>query len=106
MAMAWKATGEPTVREQRDKWVVRVDGIDTETGRHRPKQLGTYQLQRAALAGARRAVADRPQTARGTVSWLVRRHVESRTDVSVKAREQYAWSIPPIERGLGAIRLQ
>ena len=31
-AMAWKATGQPTVRKQRDKWVVRVDGIDTATG--------------------------------------------------------------------------
>jgi len=30
--MAWKATGQPTVRKQRDKWVVRVDGIDTSTG--------------------------------------------------------------------------
>jgi len=42
--MAWKATGQPTVRKQRDKWVVRVDGIDTATatGKHRPRQLGTY----------------------------------------------------------------
>ena len=32
--MAWKPTGQPTVRRQREKWVVRVDGIDTETGRH------------------------------------------------------------------------
>jgi hypothetical protein len=38
--MAWKATGQPTVRKQRDKWVVRVDGIDTATGKHRPRQLG------------------------------------------------------------------
>ena len=30
--MGWKATGQPTVRKQRDKWVVRVDGIDTATG--------------------------------------------------------------------------
>ena len=30
--MAWKAIGHPTVRKQRDKWVVRVDGIDTVTG--------------------------------------------------------------------------
>jgi site-specific recombinase XerC len=29
--MGWKATRQPTVRQQRDKWVVRVDGIDTET---------------------------------------------------------------------------
>lgn len=58
--MAWKATGEPTVRTQRDKWVVRVDGIDTETGRHRPRQIGTYASQRAAVAAARSALtADR-----------------------------------------------
>lgn len=30
------------MRRQRDKWVVRVDGIDTATGKHRPRQLGTY----------------------------------------------------------------
>ena len=40
--MAWKPTGRPTVRQQREKWVVRVDGIDTETGKHRPRQLGTF----------------------------------------------------------------
>lgn len=39
--MAWKATGQPTVPKQRRKWVVRVDGIDTVTGKHKPKQLGT-----------------------------------------------------------------
>lgn len=43
--MAWKATGQPTVRKQRDKWVVRVDGIDTGTGQHRPRQLGTFNSQ-------------------------------------------------------------
>ena len=42
--MGWKATGAPTVRKQRDKWVVRVDGIDTATGKHRPRQLGTYAV--------------------------------------------------------------
>lgn len=31
-AMGWKATGQPTVRQQRDKWVVRVDGIDRGCG--------------------------------------------------------------------------
>ena len=49
--MGWKATGAPTVRKQRDKWVVRVDGIDTATGKHRPRQLGTYPSQRAAPGG-------------------------------------------------------
>ena len=42
--LAWKPTGRPTVRQQRDKWVVRVDGIDTETGKHRPRQLGTFAI--------------------------------------------------------------
>jgi hypothetical protein len=43
--MAWKPTGSPIVRKQRDKWVVRVD---TTTGKHKPKQLGTYKSQRSA----------------------------------------------------------
>ncbi len=103
--MAWKATGRPTVRKQRDKWVVRVDGIDTATGKHRPRQLGTYQSQRSAHAAARSMRADDRSTERGTVSWLVRRYVASRTDITPKAQEQYAWAIPHIESGLGAIPL-
>ena len=42
---------------------------------------------------------------RGTVSWLVCRYVAGRTDITPKAQEQYAWAIPHIEAGLGAIRL-
>jgi len=103
--MGWKATGQPTVRKQRDKWVVRVDGIDTATGKHRPRQLGTYQSQRSAQAAARSMRADDRSTERGTVSWLVRRWVASRTDISEKAQEQYAWAIPHIEDGLGAVPL-
>ncbi len=103
--MAWKATGQPTVRKQRDKWVVRVDGIDTSTGKHRPRQLGTFASQRSATAAARSFRAEETTIERGTVSWLVRRYVESRNDITVKAKEQYAWAIPHIEGGLGAIRL-
>ena len=33
------------------------------------------------------------------------RYVESRNDTTVKSKEQYAWAIPHIEKGLGAIRL-
>jgi integrase len=101
--MGWKATGAPTVRKQRDKWVVRVDGIDTATGKHRPRQLGTYSSQRAALTAARAGQADRRSTERGTVSWLVRRYVAGRTDITLKSRESYQWAIPHIEAGLGAI---
>jgi hypothetical protein len=35
VAMAWKPTGRPMMRQQRDRWVVRVDGLDTETGKPR-----------------------------------------------------------------------
>lgn len=103
--MAWKATGQPTVRKQRDKWVVRVDGIDTGTGQHRPRQLGTFNSQRSALAAARSTRAEDRSTERGTVSWLVRRYVAGRTDITLKSREQYEWAIPHIENGLGAIQL-
>lgn len=50
--MAWKPTGAPAVRKQRRRWVVRIDGFDTETGRKRPRQLGTYDNRRAAQAAA------------------------------------------------------
>jgi hypothetical protein len=103
--MSWKAIGQPTVRKQRDKWVVRIDGIDTATGKHRPRQLGTYASQRSALAASRAQRAEARSTERGTVSWLVRRYVASKSDITPKAREQYAWAIPHIEQGLGAIPL-
>jgi integrase len=103
--MGWKATGQPTVRKQRDKWAVRVDGIDTETGKHRPRQLGTYPSQRTALKAARSVSVQARVATRDTVGWLVRRYVGSRSDVTLKAREQYEWAIPHIEAGLGAIRL-
>lgn len=101
--MGWKATGEPTVRRQRDKWVVRVDGIDTETGRHRPRQLGTYQSKRAAAAATRAAVREGLVSEQGTLGWLVNRYVASRSDISVKAREQYQWAAAHIDTGLGAV---
>lgn len=103
--MAWKMTGQPTVRKQRDKWVVRVDGIDTATGKHRPRQLGSYNSQRSALAAARAIRSVEPASGRGTVSWLVRRYVAGRTDITKKSQEQYEWAIPHIERGLGAIQV-
>lgn len=72
--MSWKATGQPTVRKQRDKWVVRVDGIDTTTGKPRPRQLGTFASQRSALAAARGVRANDATTERGTVE-IGRAHV-------------------------------
>jgi Tol biopolymer transport system component len=103
--MTWKATGQPTVRRQRDKWVVRIDGIDTTTGKVRPKQIGTYASQRTAQAAARERNAEVRSLERGNVSWLVRRYVNGKIDITPKAREQYVWAIPHIERGLGGIPL-
>ena len=103
--MGWKATGRPTVRRQRNRWVVRVDGIDTESGKHRPRQLGTYPSQRAALAAIRAPGPEEQPVVRETVGWLLRRWLSLKTDVSPKGREQYAWAIGHLERSLGGIRL-
>jgi hypothetical protein len=55
--MAWKPTSHPTVQQQRDKWVVRVDGIDTVSGARTPRQLGTFPSRRSARAAASAAAA-------------------------------------------------
>ena len=65
--MGWKATGEPAVRKPRDKWVVRVDGIDTETGGHKPRQLGTFRSKRAAINASRLMSSEDVGSGRGTV---------------------------------------
>lgn len=105
--MAWKATGQPVVRQQRGRWVVRVDGIDTETGKVKPRQLGTFASRRAAQAAATKAARTASVgRVRGTVGWLVQRWVASRTDLGPKAREQYAWAAGHIQAGLGAIPLE
>jgi hypothetical protein len=105
-AMGWKATGQPTVRQQRDKWVVRVDGIDTETGARRPRQIGTYPSKRAANAAASSAAASGEITPnKGTLSRLIDRWCASRTDIGVKSRMQYEWAGVHIKAGLGSLTL-
>jgi hypothetical protein len=104
--MSWKATGQASVRQQRGKWVVRLDGIDTETGKHRPRQLGTYPSQRTATAAAKEAIADgRRGSARSRVGSVVTCWAASRSNVSAKARLQYEWAAGHIAQGLGSIRL-
>ena len=104
--MAWKPTGRPTVRQQRGKWVVRVDGIDTETGHHRPRQLGTFVSRRSAQKAATSFAADGAVGGdRDTVGHLVDAWVASRVDVSPKTRLQYEWAASHIRVGLGAIRV-
>lgn len=106
VAVSWKATGRPTVRQQRGKWVVRIDGIDPETGKHRPRQVGTYTSRRSAQAAATELAAS-GETApeRGTVGHLVDQWVAGRLDVSNKTRLQYEWAAGHIRAGLGAVRL-
>jgi integrase len=104
--MAWKPTGQPTVRRQREKWVVRIDGIETETGRHRPRQLGTFTSRRSAQAAATSFAASGAVGAdRGTVGHLVAQWASSRVDVTAKTRAQYEWAAGHIQRDLGAIRV-
>lgn len=102
--MGWKATGRPTVQRHRDRWVVRVDGVNTETGRRRPRQLGTYPSQRAARNAAADAIAEgRQRSSRRTLGELVDAWVASRTDIGIKQREQYEWAATHIKAGLGGI---
>lgn len=103
--MAWKQTGHPTVQKQRDRWVVRVPGIDTETGKRRPRQLGTFNSRRSAQSAATSFAASGDAASdRGSVAHLVDRWVASKIDVSNKTREQYQWAAGHIKTGLGGIR--
>jgi integrase len=105
--MTWKATGLPTVRQQRGRWVVRVDGIDAETGNHRPRQLGTYASQRAARNAAANAIeSGRERVERELIGDLVQQWADSRTDVSPNQRQQYRWAAGHIQRGIGSIAVE
>ena len=105
--MSWKALGKPTVRQQRGKWVVRVDGIETATGAKLPRQLGTFASQRAARTAASAFTADGVvQADRGNVAWAVDRWLATKSDVSAKSRSQYEWAAKHVKAGLGGIPLE
>lgn len=104
--MAWKQTGQPAIQQQRGKWVARVEGVDTETGKRRPRQIGTYSSKRAAQNGVTDFVAGGDSAAdRRTVSGLVDRWVASRVDVGKKTRLQYEWAAGHIRSGIGGLRV-
>lgn len=104
--MAWKQTSHPTVQQQRDKWVVRVDGIDTVSGARKPRQLGTYRSRQSAQAAASAHAASGESGAeRNTVGAVVDRWVAGKVDVSNKSRLQYEWAAGHIRAGLGGVRL-
>ena len=104
--VAWKQTSHPTVQKQRDRWVVRVDGIDTVSGARKPRQLGTYRSRRSAQSAASSFAASGERgTERDTVAALVDRWVAGKVDVSNKTRLQYEWAAGHIRAGLGGVRL-
>jgi len=103
--MPWKQTGHPTVQKQRERWVVRVPGIDTETGKRQPRQLGTFGSRRAAQSAATSFAASGDTASdRGTLARLVDRWAAGKIDVSNKTRQQYQWAAGHIKTGLGGIR--
>jgi len=84
---------------------VRVPGIDTETGRRQPRQLGTFRSRRAAQSAATSFAASGDTASdRGTVAHLLERWVAGKIDVSNKTRQQYQWAAGHIKTGLGGIR--
>ena len=103
--MPWKQTGHPTVQKQRDQWVVRVPGIDTKTGKRRPRQIGTFKSRRSAQSAATSFAASGDlATDRESIAHLVDRWVDGKIDVSNKTRQQYRWAAGHINSGLGGVR--
>ena len=95
------------MRQQRGRWVVRVDGIDAQTGVKRPRQLGTFPSQRAARAAAAEFIVEGVQhNERGNVAWAVERWLVTKADISPKALAQYEWASTHIRAGLGGIPLK
>lgn len=102
--MAWKQTGQPTIQQQRGKWVARVEGIDTETGKRRPRQIGTFASKRSAQSAAMKFAASGDSLAEhDTVAGLVDRWVAGRVDVGGKTRMQYEWAAGHIRSGIGGV---
>ena len=78
----------PAFGSERDKWVVRVDGVDTVAGNTARDSSVRSRPSAAHSPPHAQSKADERSTERGTVRWLVRRYVGGRTDVTLKAREK------------------
>lgn len=50
--MTWRPTGLATLRKQRERWTVCIEGLVLESGTTRPRNLGTYSPRRGAQAAA------------------------------------------------------
>jgi hypothetical protein len=100
--------GEPELHRQRGKWVVRVTGYDSATGRRRVRQLGTFDTKRAAVAHQKAAAAGRAGGSIDTLAdflesvWLPAK--EGRVETSTF--DQYRWAVTRhIVPLIGAVRL-
>ena len=81
-------------------------GFDTETGRRKPRQLGTFKSRRSAQSAANSFVATGELASdRDTVAHLVERWVAGKVDVSNKTRSQYEWAAGHICTGIGGVRV-
>jgi len=103
---AWKQTSNPTVQKHRDKWVVRVDGIDAQSGTRKLRQIGTYPSRRSAQSAATAfAAAGELAADCDSVAHVVDRWVSGKVDVSNKTRQQYEWAAGHIRSGIGGVRV-
>ncbi len=107
--MAWVTTGEASVQKQRDRWVVRISGYDSATGRRRVRQLGTHATKKAAVAHQRAVVEGRVGGEDETLGeylekvWLPSKDAR----VEVSTYDQYRWAVNGhIVPLLGAVRLK
>jgi integrase len=87
--------GEPHVRRQRGKWVVRIEGYDPASGKIKVRQAGTFDTKRAALAH-QRSLLDGPV---GTDGETLAEFLEKVWLPSKEARveratlDQYTWAV-------------
>ena len=75
------------VRQQRDSWVVRIDGIDTESGLKRPRQIGTNPSKRAANSAAASAQANDTYKYSGRSVHALAKHRSSQNEEQILVGE-------------------
>lgn len=86
--------------------MVPVPGLDTETGKRRPRQIGSFKSRRSAQsAAASFGASGELGSDRGTVGYLVDQWVAGKLDVTNKTRLQYEWAAGHIRLGVRAVRV-
>ena len=101
--------GEPHVRRQRGKWVVRIEGYDPASGKVKVRQAGTFETKRAAFAHQRSLLDGRAGTETETVGEFVQqvwlRSKDGRVETSTF--DQHRWAVDRhIVPLIGEVRLR